>query len=301
MNGALSLLLLIGALTSPGDTLVDVRMGDRLVLEDFGGVVNVGTWDRPTLRAAGRAKDPAAFRVERSGNRVLLSLSGGRAPHEHEEFTLTVPPWMNLSVSGREVEVHVAGLDGDVSLRSLNGDLTLRDLTGVVDAYAAEGEIDASGLTGSARLRTGDDDLTVINSRGVLELETVEGEIFLAGNAASDLSVKTMDGDVDFSGEILRGWNYSFYSHGGNIRIRLMPPVNLEATILSYEGDFHSDFAIRTSGFRSGENLTFVLGQGGSRLVVETFDGDVRLLSGEAGDAFQRFGKTTILDSGEMQ
>jgi hypothetical protein len=35
---------------------------------------------------------------------------------------------------------------------------------------------------------------------------------------------------------------------------------------------------VKAKGYRSGEGLEFTLGAGGARLVLETFDGDIRLL-----------------------
>ena len=54
----------------------------------------------------------------------------------------------------------------------------------------------------------------------------------------------------------------------------------MDAVILSYEGDFESEFPVRAEGFRSGEALEFRVGTGGARLVVESYDGEVRLTGG---------------------
>jgi DUF4097 and DUF4098 domain-containing protein YvlB len=185
---------------------------------------------------------------------------------------------MAVDVSGRDVDIDVRDLRGDVTVRSLQGDLVLRNLAGVVEAFTAEGGIEAVGLTGSARLRAGEDDVRVRSSSAVLQVETVDGDIRMEGISAPRISAKTTDGEIEFSGALLVDGDYGFYSHGGDIRLELAPPVNMDAAVLTYEGDFESEFPVRTEGFRSGEGLEFRVGAGGARLVVESYDGEVRLV-----------------------
>jgi len=261
----------------PGDTVVEVRRGDSLVLTPLNGTVVVDTWDRPEMRAETGRKAAAAFEVRRSGSRVELRLNG-RSSDREDDLRITLPPWMNLVISGRELDAEVRGISGEVTIRSLEGDLFLEGLSGPVEAYAVEGSIEAAELSGSAHLRTGDDDITVLSSTAVLGLESVEGDIDLVGVRAPSVRVQTTDGDVGFTGRFQPGGDYRFFSHSGEIRLSLEPPVNVQAEVLAYEGEFESDFSVRAEGFRSGEGMRFILGEGGATLVVETFDGDIRLL-----------------------
>jgi len=284
MNGPSAIFLLAGMLMSPGDTLVEVREGDQLMLQDFGGRVVLESWNRPVVRAEVDAKEATTFQVLRSGNRVELRMPGGRVPDSGEDLHLTIPPWMDVEISGKEVEVEVRELSGDVTVRNLQGDLFFSNLSGSVDAFSAQGSIEAHDLTGSARLQTGDDEILVVHSTATLDLETVDGDIRLEGIEARRISVRTTDGEIEFSGRSLEGGDYGFYSHGGDIRIQLAQPVSLDARILAYGGEFQSDFQVRAKGFHSGESLEFTLGSGGARLVVETFEGEIRLLRGSGGE-----------------
>lgn len=278
MNGTLALFLLVKALTSPGDTLIEVREGDRLILRDFGGAVYVETWERPLVRAEVRTKESVPFRIQRSGSSLELRLTDGDTRGLREELRLVLPPWLNLEVTGRDLDVEVRDLDGDLMVRNLRGDLSFRNLGGMVEAYTVEGGIEADNLTGSARLRTGDDDLWVRSSSATLDLETVDGEIRMEGIDALRVSARATEGDIEFSGRILEGGEYGFFSHGGDIQLSLARQVNLDATILAYEGEFQSDYPVKADRYRSGEGLEFTLGTGGARLVMETFDGEIRLL-----------------------
>jgi hypothetical protein len=278
MSPVLTLLLLSGLATSPGDTLVDVREGDRLLLRNFEGEVTVETWDRSFISSETDEKEEAPLRASRSGNTIRLQPMYGDEWEGDEGLHIWVPAGLDVEISGHKVEVTVLGLEGDLLVRTLEGDVVLRDLSGVVDVYSAEGEIDATDLSGTARLRGGEDDIHVTNSTAELEIETVDGEIYLHGLDSPRISVKSTDGDIEFVGEIQRGGAYRFFSHSGDITLQLAEPVNLEAQILSYGGEFESDFPARATGFRSGESMEIVLGGGGATMVIETFSGGIHLL-----------------------
>jgi DUF4097 and DUF4098 domain-containing protein YvlB len=191
-----------------------------------------------------------------------------------------VPAWLDLTISGKEVQVEIRDVDGDVSLRNLEGDLLLLNLGGNVDVYSAQGSIEARGLAGEGKLRTGDDEIFVTESTASLELQTVDGDITLSEMASRRIQARTTDGEIVFSGQILKGGDYGFFSHNGDISLRFPPDLNLDATVMVYGGEFVSDFPVRANGLRAGEELMFSLGSGGARLVAETFDGDVRFLEG---------------------
>ncbi len=279
MVGILALALAVGGTMAARDTLVEVRPGDRLILEGFSGEVFVGSWERSVMSLGVEAEGTASFRIQRSGDRLELRVAdrGGRS--RAKELRVLVPPWMNLEIAGRDMDAVVEGVEGEVVLRNLEGDLVLRKLGGAVRATSVEGGIEARGLTGTARLRTGSDDLRVEGSSGTLELETVDGDVELAGVESSRVTVRTTDGDIDFSGRLPAGGEFSFHSHSGDITLRLAPPVNLEVSVLAYEGEFSSDFPVRARGFRTGEGFQFTIGEGGGRMVLEAFDGDIRILN----------------------
>ncbi len=274
----LAMILLGGPLGARADTLVDVRPGDRLVLDNFTGEVSVDVWDRPQMSLSGEAEGAAGFEIRRSGERVSVTFRTRRGRGGEGALRVEVPAWMGLEISGREMEARIRGVTGDVTIRSLEGDLSLGSLGGRVDAYTVEGSIEAVDLTGSARLRTGDDDLRVVDCTGPLDLETVDGDVEIRGSRSPRVSVRSTDGDVEFSGSIPGGGEVDLRSHGGDLRVHLPSDVDLDVTVLPYSGDFESEFPVHTHGFRSGEPMEFTLGAGGGHLILEAFSGDIELL-----------------------
>jgi len=269
--------VLLGTPVSARDTLFQVREGDHLVLKDFAGAVEVEGWGRNELRARTDADEALHFRFSRSGSRIELEVLDRKNRNRSEDLILQIPSWMGLDVSGPNLDMGVSGLTGEVRLRNLKGDILLQDLSGGVEASSVEGSIDAAGLHGTARLKTGNDDITVLRSDGKLTVESVSGDIRVRQSTASTIEARTTDGDVDFSGRLLPAGEYGFRSHSGEITVTLDSPVDADVTVLAYEGEFHSDFPIRTTGFRSGQSLQFTIGAGGARMLLEAFDGEVAL------------------------
>ena len=269
--------VLLGVPTSVQDTVVQVREGDHLVLRDFSGAVQVEAWNRNELRAEADDEETLLFLFSRSGGRIELGVRDRKDRNRTEDLRLLIPAWMDLEVSGRNVDVEVRGLGGEVLIRNLEGDIVLQELSGTIEVSTVEGSIEARGLRGTARLNTGDDDITVIESSAELELESVEGDIQLYRSTTRRIEARTTDGDVAFTGRLLPGGVYAFHSHGGELTLALEPPVNADVTALVYKGEFQSDFPIRAQGYRSGEDLRFVIGEGGAQVLLNAFDGEVIL------------------------
>jgi hypothetical protein len=283
---------LLGVPTSVRDTLIQVREGDQLVLRDFSGAIEVEAWNRNELRAEAGDEETLLFHFSRSGSRIEMDVRDRKDRNRTEELRLFVPSWMDLEVSGRELDTEVRGIGGKVLIRNLEGDIILRDLSGDIEASTVEGSIDARNLRGSANLKTGDDDITVLESSADLELESVEGDIELIRSTTRKIEARTTEGDVDFTGRVVSDGVYAFHSHGGELTLNLEPPVNADVTVLVYEGEFQSDFPIRAEGYRSGHDLRFVIGEGGARILLDAFDGEVRLRrAGSDGEEAEGAGK----------
>ncbi len=276
----LLLLTSLGVGELPRDTIVELRSGDRLVLEDFRGMLDVEPWDRESMRVTSRGEDGAFVSLGRSGSRLELRVDDRKGRSRDADLHLRVPAWLDLEVEARDGEIRIQGTEGDVDVRLLRGELELLDLAGRVRASAIHGHIDARGLRGTSILSSSHDDLDVMGASGDLSLETVSGDIRLEGAALSALRLTTTSGDAEFSGRLLPGGEHRLHTHSGDLTVELFPPVDLEVGILTYQGEFYSEFPARARGFRSGEELRFTIGDGGTGLSLKTFSGEIRILKG---------------------
>lgn len=276
--------LLAGVPSSVPDTVFQARPGDQLRLKDFTGSVEVGVGDRDEIWAGAESDGALSFRATRRGRVLELEVLDRKNRNRAEELLLQVPAWIDLDFSGPRLDVSVDGLSGQVRIRTLRGDLELENLSGKVEASTVQGSINAWGMDGEADLKTGHDEIFVSRSRGTLQVETISGDITLSGATAPNIGVKTTKGDVEFQGRFLPGGEYEFRSHGGEMEFFLEPPVDANMTVIVYEGEFSSDFPIRTRGFHSGKDLRFTIGDGGPTVLVEAFNGEVTLSRGRDGE-----------------
>ena len=272
--------LLLGNPVSARDTIFELRRGDRLVLNDLSGEVQVIGWDRDVMEAQADADETTGFEFRRSGSQVTIRVLDRKNRDRMEDIHLRVPRWLDLELSGKRVEGQFRGLEGTLRIRSLHSELELEDLRGQTEITMTSGEISARELNGPARLKTGSGDLTVTESAGALNLETVSGDIDLTDLRSPSVSARTTSGEIGFNGRLLPDGEYKFQTHSGDITLGLAEPVNSQVSVLAYEGDFESDFPIRTRGFTSGQEITFTLGSGGARLILQAFGGEISLLRG---------------------
>jgi hypothetical protein len=270
-------LFALGPTLSVQDTVIPVGAGDRLFLGELSGNLVIEAWDRDEIRAEAEDEEALLFLVSRAGSRIELGARDRKERRRSEDLRLWVPSWMDLEVSGRELDVSVRGLDGRVTVRTLEGDVTLEGLRGRVEVSVVEGEIVARRLLGSARLKTGEDEITLSECSAEISLETISGDVEIRGSGSPSVEIRTTDGDVDFTGRLVPGGSYEFHSHGGDLTLTLERPVDADVTVLVYEGDFRSDFPVRTRGFRSGQDMRFTIGEGGARVLLNAFDGEVVL------------------------
>lgn len=269
--------LALGPALSVQDTIIPVGAGDRLFLGELSGNLEVEAWSRDEIRAEAEDEEALLFLVSRAGSRIELIPRDRKERRRSEDLRLWVPSWMDLEISGRELDVSVHGVGGRVMVRNLEGDVTLEDLPGRVEVSVVEGEIVARRLRGSARLKTGEDEITLSECTAELTLETISGDVDIRRSGSPVVGIRTTDGDVDFNGRLIPDGAYEFHSHGGDLTLSLEAPVDADVTVLAYEGDFRSDFPVRTRGFRSGQEMRFTIGEGGSRVLLNAFDGEVVL------------------------
>ena len=99
------------ALLQQIDTTVPARQGQRLVVDSYGGEIDVKTWARNAVRVEA---DPSS-RTSGRGRRPPAALSsvrteGRRGPPSAVDLIITAPAWMGLDLSGVYTDVTVTGI-----------------------------------------------------------------------------------------------------------------------------------------------------------------------------------------------
>ena len=270
-------LLLLGGV-APGDTTLTLERGDRLEVEQLSGEVIVRAWERSELSVRGEDDDGAAVVVERSGRRVRVVPDDRKGRRRSRNITLWVPEWIDVQVRGRSLDVTVVGVGGTLDVNTVDGDVSVSETTGSVSLRSVEGEISVRDARGRILARSQSDDIRLEDIVGSVEVESGSGDIRLVNVDAESVRAETLDGDVEFDGVLHSGGTYEFYVHDGDVVLSLPSTVGAQVSVATFDGEFTSEFPVRVERFSGGRAFDFMLGDGGARLEVEVFDGEIRLL-----------------------
>jgi DUF4097 and DUF4098 domain-containing protein YvlB len=123
-----------------------------------------------------------------------------------------------------------------------------------------------------------------LKARG-LDLGSVSGDVAVSDVTCDRLSIKSMSGNVEYSGAIVRSGRYEINSHSGNLRLALANPAGFELSANSFSGSIRSDLAMtlssgddRDRGRRPGmmsRTMRGTFGDGSATVTLRTFSGNI--------------------------
>ncbi len=135
-------LLLALMLVTPTDQTVPVTKGTKLDVNNFAGDVIVKVWDKDAVRVEVNHSDREVVDIK-PGEQTLSvrsrSVRGG--PPRSLDYTITVPKWMAIAVSGTYADVTLDGVGGDVTIETTRGDIKVTGGSGFVSLKSVQGQI----------------------------------------------------------------------------------------------------------------------------------------------------------------
>jgi DUF4097 and DUF4098 domain-containing protein YvlB len=260
------------------DTTLDVSRGDRLELRNHAGEIVIRSWNRDQVRVEASYSSDDRIKVFQSGSAVNVKTEARHGHPESVDFNVTIPSWMavdlwgfytDISVQGAENGVHVETLEGDVEIRACGGEISLKSVEGDVVVQGGTGDLEANNMDGS---------ISVFDFEGQLYAESIDGDITLEGITSSGVEAKTVDGSVYYEGTVADDGRYKLTSHDGDIVVRIPTNVNARISVATFDGEFESEFPIQLQGTQASRKFNFTLGEGGARIDLSTFDGNIQLL-----------------------
>lgn len=261
----------------PTDTVVALRPGDRIVLENLSGEISVGAWDRDELEVRGDDEEMALI-VQRSGSTVRIVRDDRKGRRRSVEASLRVPAWVDLEIGGPSLDVWVEGLDGRLEIMSVSGDVWVENAGGPVTVRTIDGEIDVVDARGSVDVSSQSDDVRLREVRGTVIAHSGSGDLDLVDVHSGSVRAETQDGNITFSGTLAPGGDYGFFVHDGDATIAVPSDADARFSVSTFDGDFASDFPVRVERFTGGREFDFMLGEGRARVEIQVFDGEIRLL-----------------------
>lgn len=282
----LGILSLMVALTAPSitavlpaDTIVELRRGDRVVLENIEGEITVQAWARDALEVEGVGDEPALI-VRRSGSTLRVGPDERKGRRRGLEATLRVPEWIELTAGGRDLDLFVEGVDGRIEVSNVRGDVRIRDVSGPLHVRTVQGEIDVSGARGGVDASSQSDDVRLYDVEGPVTAHSGSGDLDLEDIRSASVRAETQDGDVRFSGTIDEGGDYRFFVHDGDVDLVLPSGINARVDVSTFDGEFQSDFPVVLQRFTGGRKFDFTIGEPRATIEIQVFDGEIRLVRG---------------------
>ncbi len=270
--------------TPQSDQTVDVVKGTRLVLSSQAGEVTVRAWDRDAVRIQAGHSPRERIDVQTADNTLRVRVRSTRGPSGLVDFTLTVPRWMAVNLSGTYLAATIEGTSAEVNVETVGGDLALKGGSGTVTLRSIEGEITVAGSSGKVQATTVNDSITLTGVSGDIIAETTNGDVTVTDAKASSLEVSTVNGDVRFEGPTADRGTYRINTHNGDIRVSLGAQANATVFVRTFGGDFTSDFPVTlpdgVSKRDANKRFNFTLGAGSARVELQSFQGDIHVAKG---------------------
>ncbi len=161
-------------------------------------------------------------------------------------------------------------------------DITVRVPDGVrLIARTVSGDVDAKGLRGDSEIGSVSGDVRVSDfEANALDANTVSGAVELHAIRAGDVGAETVSGDVIFEGTIRNAGSYDFNTLSGNIELDVPGNSNADISGSTFSGSFHAPFQTSTGeGKRRRHRYSAKLGNGGAKVTLSSFSGDVEIRS----------------------
>lgn len=268
-----------GGAALSSDTLVQVDRGTRVVIQLHEGSVVVRGWDRDAVEVITEdADDESRVRIGRSAGSLTVHTGGRWGEPVEADLTLNVPASSPLKVHGPFADVQIEGVERDVIVETVDGDIRLRGGTEVVTLHTVEGDIEVRDVSGRVELHSMDGDVAVAGVDGDVSVNTVDGDVRLRGVASSNVKAQTVDGDILFTGELRPSGIYRLSTHDGDVYVTVPENSGAVVSVATWGGEFSASFPIAWQGRRDGKRMEFTIGNGGARLELQSFDGEIRLI-----------------------
>jgi DUF4097 and DUF4098 domain-containing protein YvlB len=266
------------------DQTVNVTKGTKLDVNNFAGDVNIKTWDKDAVRVEVTHSDREAVDIKQDDGVVRIrgrSTRGG--PPRSLDYTISVPGWMAVSVSGTYADSTLEGVGGDVTIDTTRGDINVRGGNGFISLKSVQGEITLEKAKGRDESRGVNESIHLADINGDLSAETTNGSILLDRVDSGNVDLYTVNGNISYDGPIKDKGVYRLTTHNGMIAMPVAEKVNATITARTYNGGIRSSFplpstdAASANSERRNRRVALTLGNGSAHVELESFGGTIAL------------------------
>jgi DUF4097 and DUF4098 domain-containing protein YvlB len=275
---------------------VKVGRDGRVSIGNIAGDITVtgGSGDEVSIEAVKRARGDAgqlaAVHIvvdERAGRVDVRTEHTGRNDRVSVDYVVTVPASASVEVKSISGNVKVSSVQGPLRAETVSGNLTTSATPRIEMAKSVSGDVDLTDAGADADL-TASSVSGSVHAKGLkaraLDLGTISGDVVLANVECERLAVKSVSGEVEFSGALARNGRYNVTSHSGNVRLVLSGATGFEITASTFSGSIKSQLPLTIGGDRDSDgrrpgatsrSIRGTFGDGSAALAIRTFSGDI--------------------------
>ena len=132
----------------------------------------------------------------------IRSRSTRGGPPRSLDYTISVPAWMAIAVSGTYADVTIEGVGADVTVETTRGDIKVRGGSGFVSLKSVQGEISLEKAKGRIEIRSVNEGMHLADISGDLSAETTNGSIILDRIDSGNVDLYTVNGNISYDGVI---------------------------------------------------------------------------------------------------
>jgi DUF4097 and DUF4098 domain-containing protein YvlB len=258
------------------DTVLMATAGSRLDFRGTGGTILIRTWDRDSVRVQSDAS-AGSLSIQSGATSIVINPGGNANGGMPPTFQVTVPAGMPVQVSGTSADISVEGTCSDISAETFRGNIHVRGGNGRVALRTVNGTVTLDGARGRIAVRSVEQNVRLTGLAGSVTAETISGDIVMERMDADSVSAATMSGHVSFEGTIREGGYYSLTTHAGNATMVVPDNLDAQVTVTGAGARFQTSFPVRLADTRGNRRHSFVLGNGGATIELESMNGNTIL------------------------
>jgi len=202
---------------------------------------------------------------------------GGDSINVSVDYKVWIPEQAAVEVKSVSGDVKIEPIGGAAKIKCVSGNVDLGGAAGA-DVDLVSGDLTLANIAGDAFLKAVSGNIEASKVTGSVEVEAVSGDIkLLEVSGAQTVSVKSVSGNITYTGAIKEGGRYEIKTHSGDIRMVIPAGSGFDLDANTFSGDIESDFEITVEGKISPREIHGSFGKGGATLILKSFSGNVDL------------------------
>lgn len=275
MFGSALLSLLLAIVQT--DQTVQVQKGTRLEVSNFSGEVVIRGWDRDAVRIEAEHSDRDTVDIRTIDQRLVVRGRSRSGNARSLDYTISVPRWMAVRVTGTYSDVTMDGVGGDVTVETNRGDVTVNGGSGFVSLTSVQGQISLTNAKGRIDVSSVNEGIRLSEINGDISAETTNGGIFMERIDSQNVDVYAVNGSLSYEGPIRDKGTYRLTTHNGTIHLVVPEKTNAAISVRTYNGGFRSTFPVKAEDQNTRRRFSLTFGNGSARVELESFNGSIAL------------------------